>query len=352
MGPLDHDQNAGSSPTGGEQRGLGRALLWHAASFVLPAFSLRFYRISRRRRFTHALTFFALFASVLCALFSLRFARNLTELDAELQEAMEAGGFPAITIEQGIASIAAPQPLVLLDQAGQLFVLDTTGTYTDIDPARYREGILLTRTELIVLDSSGQRQSLRLAELNQLFNTDPIIIDEAFVMQTWDRISRIALVIAVLGLWIWHFFVRLLVLAVVGLLIWGSVSVLRNQTDYGAIMITGLYATVPALYLHYLLARVGLSLPGVQTMILMLVWMGIAIAILDLRDLAPAFEERDLLRMTPIGLPMLFVLAWDVVFSPDIEPLALWGVPILTFIAWMVMRRLQVEDIQPPADPD
>lgn len=342
------DEHSNSAPHG-ETGSSSPSLLWHLASFILPLFSLSFYRIALRRRLSQALVFFAIFATTLSTLFTLKVVRIVKDLDTEIQGSLEDGTFPVITIQDGIASVKAPQPLVFLDQDGQIFVLDTSGRYTDINPEQYREGILLTRTELIVLDRSGQRQSLQLRDLNDLFNTNPIVIDEDFILQAWSRFSRVAVVLAGFGLLIWHFFVRLMVLTFVGLLIWGSVSILRTQTDYASIMIIGLYAVVPALYSHYLLGRVGLTLPGFQTMLLMLIWMSIAIATLDRGELSVSEQEQRLLRMTPIAVPMILVLAWDVVFSPDIEPLALWGVPILTLIAWFVMRSIRVEEDQPPA---
>jgi hypothetical protein len=327
--------------------GLGGRILWYAASFVLPVFSLRFYLIGLRRGLSRALIFFTFFATSLSALFTLKIVRIVTELDKEVEIALSTGDFPDISIQDGIASVNAQQPLVLLEEQGQLLVLDTSGEYTDIDQERYREGILLTRNELIVLDGSGRRQSLQLSDLNELFDTNPIVIDEEFVLAAWNQYSRLAVALAGFGLWIWHFFVRMMLLAFVGLLIWGTVSVLRSQMDYASIMIVGFYAVVPALYIHYLLSRVGLSWPGLQTIILMLIWMGTSVAALGREDLDLMAQEQTLLRMTPVAVPMLLVLAWDVIFTPDIEPLALWGVPILTFIAWFVMQRFQYEEDQP-----
>jgi hypothetical protein len=349
---IDFEEGTNLPAMSEEPQGWGRRTLWLLASFVLPVFSLRFYRIAHRKSIARALIFFVSFATALSALFTLKAARILSEIDAEIQTSLSNGEFPTISIRNGVASVDAPQPLVLLDQQGQLFVLDTSGQYADIDPERYREGILLTRNELIVLDNTGQRQSIQLGELNELFATDPIVIDESFILKAWDRLSRIAVLLAGVGLWVWHFFVRMLNLALVGLLIWGSISVLRNQTSYNLIMTTGLYAVVPALYLHYLLGRVGLTLPGFQTMILMLIWTGISIATLNPIEMSSSAQELNLLRMTPIGIPMLIVLAWDVVFSPDIDPLALWGVPTLTLVAWFVMRRFQDDEDQPTAGSD
>jgi hypothetical protein len=342
---MDEVSNRGDA----EGQARGARAIWHLASFVLPALSLRFYRIALRKQLSNALAFFVLFATVLSALFTLRFVRILSGFDAEVKGAVESGEFPVITIRSGVANVEAPQPLILLDEQGQFFALDTSGRYTDIDPDRYREGILLTRTELIVLDRSGQRQSLRLAELNELFDTNPIVIDDNFVLNAWDRFSLIAVILAGISLLVWHLFIRVFVIAFVGLLIWGSVSVLRNQTNYASIMVVGLYAVVPALYLHYLLDRTGLTLPGFQTIILMFIWMFVAIATLARTDFSVEVEEQTLLRMAPIGIPMLLVLAWDVVFTPLIEPFALWVVPLLTFIAWFVLRRFQSEDDLPPA---
>ena len=345
---IDELENAGNQKDSQDQGG-GLRVIWHLASLILLALSVRFYRIAQRKRLSNALAFFVLFATVLSVLFTLRFVRILSGFDNEVKGAVESGEFPVITIRSGVANVEAPQPLVLLDEQGQFFVLDTSGRYTDIDPDRYREGVLLTRTELVVLDRSGQRQSLRLGELNELFDTNPIVIDENFVLNAWDRFSLIAVILAGIGLLFWHLFIRLFVIAFVGLLIWGSVSVLRNQTNYASIMVVGLYAAVPALYLHYLLGRTGLTLPGFQTIILMFIWMFVAIVTLARTEFSVEAEQQTLLRMAPIGIPMLLVLAWDVVFTPAIEPFTLWVVPLLTFIAWFVLRRFQNEDDLPPA---
>lgn len=343
------NQEASIEQPPSDAKGCGYQILWHAALFILPAFSLRFYRIAHRKKISQALIFFVLFASVLSALSTLRVVRIIRDLDVQLQAALESGDFPVITIRDGIANIDAPQPMVLLDEEGQLFALDTSGVYTSIDPQQYREGILLTRTELQVMDSTGAQNTLLLSELNELFRTNPIVIDDLFVLDAWEGFSRVAVILAAIGLWIWHVFIRLLLISVLGLLIWGSISALRSRTDFVSIMVTGIYALVPALYLHYLLSRGGLALPGLQTMILMLTWLGITIANIGQIERSVVGQEEVLLRMTPIGIPMLLVLAWDVVFTPPIEPFALWVIPMLTFVVWMVMRRFQADDDLPPA---
>lgn len=343
---FDHPEPGEDDPSDSSPGCLSQ-LGWQVASFILPVFSLRFYRIARRKPFMNAVVFFSLFASVLSLLSTLRFSQTLDELDAELQLSFTEQQFPTITIQNGLANVDAVQPLVILDQGGQFFALDTSGVYTTIDPTRYREGILLTRTKLQVLNSTGEQNSLPLQDLNDLFDTDPIVIDENFVLTAWGQFSRAAVIISAIVLWVWHFMIRLVVLSFVALLVWWFTSVLRSQMDYVPVLITGMYAIVPVLYLHYLLGRTGIAFPGFQTMLLMTVWLGILLVDSTYQPDDPDLREEPLLRMAPVGIPMLLVLAWDVIFTPDINALAVWTVPALTFIILIVMRRVQVDDDPP-----
>lgn len=324
-------------------------LEWLGAGFVLPCTSPTFYRLAVRRRVISAILFFLLFALVITGLTTIRVGKTLLSASEDIQQLFEQGDFPEITIEDGVATVDAAQPLVPFDEEGRVVIIDTTGTYKAIDRSRYHQGFLLTRTSLHILNE-GEYQEVPLSELHEIFDTNPIVINADSVTRLWSSLSLILAALTFLGLAIWNMVVWLMYLALLGLVFWGVVSLVRPGTDFGPILITGLYAFIPAVYAHYLLGRLGLRFFGLQTILLLLMWTVTLVA---------AFAERIggiLLGGRPlrgwralIGVPMLLVFALDVIFHWSKGAFIVWPMALLTFFAvlgislWMARDSEQLE---------
>ena len=166
-----------TSASDDRQGGFVAELIWILKGLLYPCWSGSFYQATARRRLILAFVFFLLFAFLLTSISTIRVALSMSGLGTEIETAFERGEFPTITIRDGIALVDGPQPLVIVDEGRSFFAIDTSGKYQEIDPSRYIEGFLLTRTSLHVLDDREYRE-IPLDELNEAFG-NPIVLDES-----------------------------------------------------------------------------------------------------------------------------------------------------------------------------
>lgn len=258
------------SSSEGMQDGFVAELIWILKGLLYPCWSGSFYRATARRRLIFALIFFLLFAFLLTSISTIRIALSMSEFGTEIETAFERGEFPTITIREGIAFVDGPQPLVIVDEGRSFFAIDTSGKYQQIDLSRYSQGFLLTRTSLHVLDDREYRQ-MPLNELHEVFG-DPIVLDESQVLQIWDAVSLFINWIVFIGLSLWNSLIRFAHIAITGLVIWGIISIKRSGTSFGPILITGIYANVPAIYGHFLLGLIGFAFLGSYSILLIIIW--------------------------------------------------------------------------------
>jgi len=335
-----------SSPTKAEQgtraSGFLEELAWLLAGAVLPLASLAFYRKASQRRVAAALLFFLLFTSTISLLTTVGVGVAMSGVMDGIQRAYEEGAVPEIVIENGITRVDAPQPFILLNQQQQsesvLVAIDTTGQIQEIDRTRYSQGFLLTRTELHILNN-GEYQVAPLRDIHVMLERDPILINAGPVSQAWAWISIIIVIATLIFLIVWHFFVRLMFLAMISLLVWGFVSLIRPNTGFGPVIISGLYASVPAIYLSHLFSRSGFSFLGLQILFLIVFWsIGLIASLAGGTFLS---RERPLRLWTALlGLPMLVLYIVDLFlqFEPPYGPVALWGVTLVTILGIAGLR--------------
>jgi hypothetical protein len=317
---------------------------WLLSGAVLPLGSFAYYRKAAQKSVGSAILFFVFFTLVISVLSTISFGVAIFSVIRGIQQAYADGEVPEITISRSVAEVDGAQPFILFNGAdanGQsiLVAADTTGEITEIDTRHFDQGILLTRTELHVLNRQNGYQVLPLSELHTLFARDPIIVNAQTVSQAWGIISMIVVILAFIFLILWHTVVRLMVISMIALVLWGIVSLIKPNTGFGPIIITGLYAIVPAIYLSHLFSRSGFGLPGVQTFFLLLFWViGLAVNFMDIRFLN---EERPLRLWTAlIGLPMLLLYTVDLFwqFPSPYGPVVLWIITLLTGLVLVGLR--------------
>jgi hypothetical protein len=305
-----------TSPVELKQEGGGclSDLGFHAASFVLPIASLSFYRRAAERRTGSAVLFFIVFMGLVTLLTTIGVARGLLTATEEIQRAFMDGSVPEITITAGEAVVRAPQPAILIDQDDMLVAIDTTGQLNSIDRSRYYQGLLLTRYELKVLNR-GESQTIPLAQVNQFFQQDPLVINAETTARMWQNFSVIFSLAAFFGLALWNILVRFVYLAALAVAVWGAVSLFR-KTDYSTVLITGIYAFVPALILNQILNRLGVRFIFLQTLILLVIW-GIGLyAVLVKKGWDLLGPDRPLRSWRALlGLPLLAILTLDALFT-------------------------------------
>jgi Protein of unknown function (DUF1189) len=329
--------------------------LWLGLGAILPCASLTFYRQSIRRKTILAMVFFVLFGIAISLVTGAGVDQAFTKTLLDAQSSSFLSGFPTITIKDGIALVDGSQPFYLFNQNGELFAIDTAGTLKNIDTTQYRVGFLLTRTYLQVLQTGGQVQNIRLAEFNEMFNMNPIVIDRDNLLGLLHTGLTIVWIIILILLVLWNTLCRLLIILLMGLVFWGATAAFRNHTDFAPVLITGIYTFVPAVYLDFLIGQATVRFLGTLTLIHFFLW---AIALFFLfheMDKYAGQTERPLRAWrAAIGIPMLVVIILQAVYSWTWGAGMAWGVTVVTLIAWGVIGYLGLKSGEvmgvPPMD--
>jgi hypothetical protein len=326
------------------EAGFMSGLAWFFSGAILPMVSFAYYRKATQKSVGSAILFFIIFMLVISAISTISFGLTMFSAIEGIQKAYADGDVPEITITQGVAEVNGPQPFILLngaDSNGQttLVAADTTGKITAIDTNRFDQGFLLTETELHVLNRQNGYQTLPLSELHTMFQRDPIAINAQTVSQAWGIMSTFLVILSFIFLALWHVVVRLMIISMIALILWGIVSLIKPNTGFGPIIITGLYAIVPAIYLSHLFSRSGFGLPGMQTFFLLLFWViGLVVNLTD----SKFFNEDHPLRLWTalIGVPMLLVYIVDIFwqFPSPYGPVILWVITLLTGMVLVGLR--------------
>lgn len=256
-----------------EENNSDSGIVWLIKGLVFPCWSGPFYKKATQKRVIVAILFLILFAIVQTSIVSIQVFFSLKGFGGEIEKAYQQGEIPTISIEDGVAAVSDNEPYIF-SQNRQFFGLDTTGQTQEIDTQAYSEGILITQTELHFVNEDGY-QVLPLVELHE-FLGNPIIIDQAQVLNLWGTLRLFIHLLIGIGGFLWNTFIRFGYVAMLGLVVWGVVSLFQKETTYKQILITGIYAMVPTFYLNYTLKQIGFSFFGFFTLILLVVW-GIAV---------------------------------------------------------------------------
>lgn len=331
-------------------------LSWFFSGAVLPMGSFSYYRKAAQKSVGSAILFFVIFTVAISILVTINVAVKTFSVIGPIQQAFADGEIPEITISNGIAEVSGEQPFIMLDGSdanGQrmLVAVDTTGEIKEIN-SRYSQGFLLTRTELHVVNPQNGYQVVPLSDLNTMFSQDPIIINAQTTSQAWGIMSTILVILAFVFFVLWYTVVRLMIISMFALIMWGIASLIKPNTGFGPIIITGLYAIVPAIYLSHLLSRSSFTFPGVQTFLLLVFWVtGLVVNFANFKFFT---DERPLRLWTAlIGLPMLLVYIVDIFWQfPSPYGIAvLWAVSLLTGLVLIGLRLYFRFVDQKPAQP-
>jgi len=250
------------------REGFASRLLFFLKGFVYSCFSGSFYRQAVRKRLLSAVVFFLVFTFLMTVISTAQLAFNLYQAGDEIRAAYARGEIPVIEIRDGVAYVEGDQPFVWASKR-RIVAIDTTGTIRRIDTDAYSEGLLLTRTELHALNKDGY-QVIPLRALHESFG-NPIILDESHVLQLWQKFLLVVVLVAFIAIGIWNALIRFMYLTLLGLVIWGIVS-LKRKIGFAPILITGLYAVVPVIYLRFVLGLIHIDFPGLYTLLLLVAW--------------------------------------------------------------------------------
>lgn len=264
-------------------------LIWLLKGFVYPCWSREYYRFSIKKRFLHAALFFLVFMFAFSSITTVKFASSLRTIGKEINGAYERGEFPNIYIENGIARTDGKERFIFTNNR-TVIEIDTSGQTQSIDTNLYSEGILLTRDEVHFVSDEGYRE-FPLTELNDAFG-NPIILDKTNVLNFWNQVKIIIILFVLFGGYIFNLLIRFLAIVLLGLLVWGIISIKITGIGFNPILITGIYANVPASYFFLLSKFIGLSFCGLRPLLLIAIWLLVALMVF----------EKDEISLEPEGV--------------------------------------------------
>lgn len=269
--------------------GIVEDLAWLSRGFFQPLYTLQFYRAATQKSLIDAILFFVAFGTLLTIISTFNLSRNLGSVADDIGQAFATGEFPEIVIENGLATVRARQPLILMEGDGSIVILDTSGTYKSIDTGRYSQGFLLTRNSLHAY-SDGDYQVVQLSDLNSAFG-NPIVVNRETALDLWRSFASIFSVVAFLGIGLWNLAIRFMWLTFLAVLIWGVLSAINMRSDYGPVLTVGIYALVPAVYISFLLGLIGISFCGFQSGLLLVIWVVVARLALKSGEAPPQLQN-------------------------------------------------------------
>jgi len=318
-----------------EQASLGELYL---AGPVLPVCSPSFYYHAAKRSAFAALVFFVLFSLVVTVLQTVRVTADFGEARQAIDDAFAAGDVPEVIVKDGLATVYAPQPYVAVDDGRSLIVLDTTGAYTgrELLDGGYESGLILTRDTVYSFDDQGRFQQTSLRDLNLLF--PEIHFNAAFL----KRFIDLAQGLVFFGLFFWHAVLGPLYIILLGLGVWAVAGMARKNVSYSAVLVTGFYAAIPAMYAEYLMGRIDADVFLLFTLLLLIIWTVGLVAAVGTRRAGDWLRGERTLRAwrAVIGIPMLLVFALDVIYEWDRGPLIVWVTAVVTVVALLVVGYL------------
>jgi hypothetical protein len=330
---------------------------WFFSGAVLPIGSFAYYRKGAEKSVGIAILFFITLTLVISTMSTINIGVSAFSVIGTIQQSYAEGKIPEIVIAHGVAEVSGQQPFILFDDTDsngrRMFVaVDTSGTIREINADRYYQGFLLTRTELHMLSPQNGNQSFPLKELNIAFEKDPIIINAQTISGAWVIMSTILVILSFVFLVSWYTVVRLMIISMIALIMWGIITLIKPNTGFGPIIITGLYAIVPTIYLSHLFSRSGFSFPGVQTFFLLVFW--IMVLVVNIGDIKFFTVERPLRLWTAlIGSPMLLLYVVDIFWQipSPYGAIALWVVSLLTGLVLILLRLYFRIRAQQPRQP-
>jgi uncharacterized membrane protein YhaH (DUF805 family) len=310
----------------------------YLAGPVLPFCSPSFYHHAVKRSAFAALVFFIVFSLVVTVLQTVRVTADFGEARQAIDEAFARGEIPEVIVEDGVATVYAPQPYVAVDDGRSLIVLDTTGAYTgrELLEGGYETGLILTRDTVYSFDDQGRFQQTSLRELNLLFPT--IHFNAALV----KRLIDLAQVIVFAGLLFWHSVLGPIYIVLLGLGVWAVASMTKKHVSYSAVLITGLFAAIPAMYGEFLLEQIDAGVFLLFTLLLLIIWTVGLVAAVGTRRAGDWLRGERTLRAwrAVIGIPMLVIFALDGLYQWERGPLIVWVTAAVTVVVLLIVGYL------------
>jgi hypothetical protein len=185
-----------------------------------------------------------LFVLMVTLLLTVRYS-HLINYGLTLAHTWSKRNLPVIHVKNGVASAEVQQPHTIVVEDG-VVIIDTTGTITSLEG--YKQGVLLTRNELIFKKNAEETRTYSLKEIRDL------TIDRNFLNRAKKMIITAAIPIMLIGMYIYFClarFLQILLGSVIALLIAGAMNI---QLTYKQIFNVCAYAITASMLFGMLTA--------------------------------------------------------------------------------------------------
>ena len=208
------------------------------------AYSAEAYREIAAGGMGRAFGYLAVLIALATAVFTVAAQIGISRAVAEFKSSrLWEQNLPEIRLAGGKVSSPAQQPYVK-EIKGTLFVLDTTGTTTDLDP-KYEQGVLVTQSEVVVRRFRSIRETRRYA----LDQVSDMVLNQANIERILERVGQWAWLAVGIAVLIWLWIAKLIQVLFWSLLSLSVNAIAKRSLSYGTLFRIGVLAlTVPLAY--------------------------------------------------------------------------------------------------------
>ena len=164
---------------------------------------------------------------------------------------------PDIEIANGEVSVKEQQPIFIEKIPDFIFIIDTTGTVTSIEP-KYKRGILLTKNSFIYKESE---QATRSYGLSNLAKGGMIKIDDKNLDRLRAIIKRLSFPFLLTGLVVYYLIAKLVQIVVFSLVAVIMNKIINGKLNYRSLVNIGAYAITPVTLLATVIILSGIFIP-------------------------------------------------------------------------------------------
>ena len=214
--------------------------------------NFRFYKEIAFQRISKSIGYFFLFIFLITLVLSMKFSTVLIQGMGEVSKEL-GDRLPEIRIENGVVSTDVQEPFVI-EEKDFIFIIDTTGKKTTIDPS-YKQGMLLTKNKLIHKQSEIETREYDLSKIKSF-----TVNKEA--TERWRKaLSRFAFPILLISLFPYFVGVKLIQILLFSLIALIVNTATKASLKYENLFNISLFALTPPVLLATIFNLAGLKVP-------------------------------------------------------------------------------------------
>lgn len=118
------------------------------------------------------------------------------------------------------------------------------------------------------------------------------LIEEKLISEYNTEIFPLIIVIAIV-VYFWSSIVRLPYIITICLLMWGTVSIFRKDVKLDAIMMVGILANVPTVYIIFILNQFGVQFSRMHTLVFGIIWTIVLVALFRSQDPGALLKQEE-----------------------------------------------------------